>query len=255
DRQRPATGGAKETVSRQCGSVLQPALTIHKPEAPARARPSGVGFMWAALERYFDIKGRGSSVGRELRGAVATFLTMAYILVANPAILKQAQVPQESAVACTALAAGLCCLLMGLWANFPIALASGMGLNAVVAYQVAEASGSWQIAMGVVVLDGVVVFVFVLSGLREAMLQAIPLDLRRAIGAGIGLFIAFIGTVNARLVVTTGKPLPDPPVTFGSLAHPEAAVAAAGLLVMAVAPSPGGPRGLAPGIPVRTRPG
>ncbi|HKB38703.1 MAG TPA: NCS2 family permease [Gemmataceae bacterium] len=188
--------------------------------------------MWAALERYFDIKGRGSSVGRELRGAVATFLTMAYILVANPAILKQAQVPQESAVACTALAAGLCCVLMGLWANFPIALASGMGLNAVVAYQVAEASGSWQIAMGVVVLDGVVVFVFVLSGLREAMLQAIPLDLRRAIGAGIGLFIAFIGAVNAGIV--KADTVPGKPVKAGSLAEPEAALAVAGLLVMAV---------------------
>jgi len=190
--------------------------------------------MWAAVTRYFDLAGRGSSVGRELRGAVATFLTMAYILVANPAILEQAGVPKEPAIACTALAAGLCCLLMGLWANFPLALASGMGLNAVVAYQVTKASGSWETAMGVVVLDGFVVFVFVLSGLREAMLRAIPLDLRRAIGAGIGLFIAFIGTVNARLVVTTGRGYPDPPVTFGNLAQPDTAVAAGGLLVMAV---------------------
>src|SRR5262249_19460822 len=189
--------------------------------------------MWAAVGRYFDLAGRGSSVGRELRGAVATFLTMAYILFANRDILQAAEVPGHSVVACTALAAGACCLLMGLWANFPLALASGMGLNAVVAYQIAAQAGSWRVAMGLVVLDGVIIFVLVLLGLREAMLRAIPLDLRRAIGAGIGLFIAFIGAVNARIVVSTGKPFPAPPVTFGSLAEPHPAVAFLGLLVMA----------------------
>ncbi len=188
--------------------------------------------MRGAVGRYFDLEGRGTTAGRELRGAIATFLTMSYILFLNPDILSSAGVPAHSAVACTALAAGLCSLLMGLWANFPLAMASGMGLNAVVAFQVAAAAGSWQAAMGLVVLDGVVVFTLVLTGLREAMLHAIPLDLRRAIGAGIGLFVAFIGAVNAGIVVA--DKVPDKPVKAGSLANPEAAIAVAGLLLMAL---------------------
>ena len=155
----------------------------------------------SAVDRLFHISERGSTPAREARGAVATFLTMAYILFANPAILAAAGVPKESAIACTAAAAGISCLLMGIIANFPLALASGMGLNAVVAFQVAKAAGSWQTAMGLVVLDGVVILLLVLSGVREGVLKAIPADLRRAIGAGIGLFIAFIGLVNAGIVV------------------------------------------------------
>src|SRR5688500_11366867 len=125
--------------------------------------------MTETLARYFDFKGRGTSLATELRGAVATFLTMAYILFANPSILKAAGVPFESAVACTALAAGVCCILMGVVANYPIALASGMGLNAVVAFQVAKAAGGWQAAMGLVVLDGILILILVLLGLREAI--------------------------------------------------------------------------------------
>jgi AGZA family xanthine/uracil permease-like MFS transporter len=185
--------------------------------------------MTAALARYFRLEERGTSVAAELRGGLATFLTMAYILFANPAVLANANVPQASATACTAAAAGLCCLLMGFGANFPLALASGMGLNAVVAFQVATATGSWQTAMGLVVLDGLVVLLLVLSGLREAILHAIPADLRRAIGAGIGLFIAFIGLVGAKLVLP-GVP-GGPPVTFGTLRDPATAVAAFGLLL------------------------
>ena len=178
----------------------------------------------------------------ELRGAGATFLTMSYILFVNPAILSAAGVPFHSAVACTAAAAGLSSVLMGLFANFPIALASGMGLNAVVAYQVARDAGSWQTAMGLIVLEGLLVLLLVLVGLREAVLNAIPRDLRRAIGVGIGLFIAFIGLVNARLVVGPGGTVallakdPSatmPPVTYGSLRSPDTAVALAGLLATA----------------------
>jgi adenine/guanine/hypoxanthine permease len=174
--------------------------------------------------------------------ALATFLTMAYILFANPAILAAAGVPFQAAVACTALAAGICCLLMGLVGNFPIALASGMGLNAVVAYQIAPAAGSWQVAMGLVVLNGLVVLVLVLAGVREAVLDAVPRDLRLAIGGGIGLFIAFIGLVNAQLVVVPPGTLAGlaadpaavlPPVTYGSLSHPSAAIALAGLGITA----------------------
>jgi AGZA family xanthine/uracil permease-like MFS transporter len=190
----------------------------------------------------FDLDARGSTVARELRGAVATFLTMAYILVANPAILAGAGVPLEAAAAGTAAAAAICTLLMGLGANFPLALAPGMGLNAAVAFQVASQTGSWQTAMGLVVLDGLLVLAFVIGGLREAVMRAIPIDLRRAIGVGIGLFIALIGAVHARLVVVPSSsvvalghdPLAAvPPLGHGSLHAPEPLVALFGLLIIA----------------------
>jgi AGZA family xanthine/uracil permease-like MFS transporter len=195
------------------------------------------------LQRLFDLEARGTTVGREVRGGLATFLTMAYILVANPAILAAAGVPYQPAVAATAASAALCTLLMGLGANFPLALAPGMGLNAIIAFQIAPAAGSWQTAMGLVVLDGLVVLVLVALGLREAVMHAIPRDLRRAIGVGIGLFIALIGAVNARLVIVPASTVAElgqrpqsvlPPVTYGSLQTPEAAVAAVGLLGIAL---------------------
>jgi AGZA family xanthine/uracil permease-like MFS transporter len=182
------------------------------------------------LDRWFDLPGRGSTVARELRGAVATFLTMAYILFVNPQILAAAGVPQDSAVACTAAAAGVCCVLMGLWANFPLALASGMGLNGFVAFTLVKQAGlTWQTAMGLVVLDGLLILLLVLAGLREAVMRAIPRDLRLAIGAGIGLFIAFIGLQHARVVI-------DDPVTlvrFGSLRDATTAVSAIGVVITA----------------------
>ncbi|MDB5298108.1 MAG: Xanthine/uracil/vitamin permease [Phycisphaerales bacterium] len=183
------------------------------------------------LERTFQLKARGSTVGAELRGAAATFLTMAYILFVNPTILAKAGVPFGSAVACTALAAGVCSIGMGLYANFPIALAAGMGLNATVAFGLAPATGSWQTAMGLVVVDGLLVLVLVLIGLREAILRAIPHDLRLAIGAGIGLFIAFIGLTNAGFVVVGSAG--GPPLGVGRLTAPPTLVAAAGLVVTA----------------------
>lgn len=183
--------------------------------------------MTECLERYFDLRARGATIRGEVGGAVATYLTMAYILALNPAILQSA---------------GICTLLMGLCANFPLALASGMGLNAVVAFQIAGAAGSWQRAMGLVFWDGVVILILVLFGAREAVLAAIPVDLRRGIAGGIGFFIAFLGLVNAQLVVVPGGTVAIlhrdpgavlPPVTFGSLSHPPALVAFAGLLLTA----------------------
>lgn len=197
----------------------------------------------AAARAFFELDARGTTIGREVRGGAATFLTMAYILFANPAILAAAGMPFRPVVAATALASAAASLLMGFGANFPIALAPGMGLNAVVAYQVARAAGSWQAAMGLVVVDGVLMLILVLVGLREALLHAIPRDLRRAIGAGIGLFIAFIGAVNARIVVVPASTLAElsrsphailPPVTFGTLRDPETLVALAGLVATAV---------------------
>ena len=194
------------------------------------------------LQRLFQLAARGTTPAREARGALATFLTMAYILFANPAILSAAGMPQDAVVAATAAASALCCVLMGVGANFPIALAPGMGLNAVIAYQVAPAAGSWQTAMGLVVLDGLTMLVLVLVGFREALMRAIPRDLRRAIGVGIGLFIAFIGLVNARVVIVppgtvqalaSGARAALPPVTFGTLRDPQTSIALGGLLLIA----------------------
>lgn len=209
----------------------------------------------------FDLHGRGTTVGREVRGGITTFLTMAYILFANPSILAAAGIPFEAAAAATAAAAAICTLLMGLGANFPIALAPGMGLNAVVAFQVVGQTGSWQTAMGLVVLNGLLVLALVLAGVREAVMRAIPLDLRRAISVGIGLFIALIGAVNARLVVippssvaalNTNPLAIVPPVTHGSLQAAEPLLALAGLLIIAFLLSKRVPGAIVIGIAVAT---
>src|SRR5947209_8403828 len=178
----------------------------------------------------FDLTARRTTVGREFRGAIATFLTMAYILFVNGGILSAAGVDANAAVAGTALASAICCLLMGFIADFPLATAPGMGLNAVVAFQLAKAAGSWQAAMGVIVLDGIVMLVLVLAGLREAIMDAIPRALRLATGAGIGLFIAFIGLVNAKLILIN---IPDAPLQAGSVRDHDATVAIIGLVLMA----------------------
>src|SRR5688572_25633505 len=164
---------------------------------------------------------------------------MAYILVANPSILSAAGVPADAAVAATALTAGLASILMGLGANVPIALAPGMGLNAFLAFQVAPAAGGWRGAMGLIVLDGAIVLACVLLGLREAVARAIPVDLRRAIGVGIGLFIIFLGLVQAQLVVVPASTvsalaehpgLTLPPVTAGEWSAPGPLIAIAGFV-------------------------
>jgi len=196
-----------------------------------------------AMDSFFHLSARSTTLAREVRGGVATFLTMAYILFANPSILAAAGIPAEGALAATALAAALCSVLMGLVANVPIAMAPGMGLNAVVAFQIAASTGSWQAAMGLVVAEGLLVMALVIAGVREAVMTAIPVDLRRAIGVGIGLFIAFIGAVNARLVIVPGGTIAGlvadprstlPPVTAGTVAHPDTLVALAGLLLVGV---------------------
>jgi AGZA family xanthine/uracil permease-like MFS transporter len=168
----------------------------------------GIG---AALDRYFHISERGSTVRIELLAGVATFLTMAYILFVNPAILgaikdgQGTQLPFDQVLTVTALVAGCLTLLMGIYAKYPFALAAGLGLNAFVAFTLVAADKlTWPQAMGVIVAEGIVITILVLTGFREAVLHAIPMDLKRAIGIGIGMFIAFIGLVNAGIVVHPG---------------------------------------------------
>jgi adenine/guanine/hypoxanthine permease len=172
---------------------------------PRRNDPRQQG---GALDRYFHIHERGSTVERELRGGVVTFFTMAYIIVLNPLILGFApdvnghllgggSAPNLPAIAAaTALVAGLMTILMGVVANYPLALATGLGLNAFLAVSVATQM-SWADAMGLIVLEGLIILVLVLTGFRTAVFHAVPAQLKTAISVGIGLFIAFIGFVDA----------------------------------------------------------
>jgi adenine/guanine/hypoxanthine permease len=181
-------------------------MVTRSPKPAARAHATGTPTR--GLDAYFHISERGSTVRTELIAGVATWLTMAYILFVNPSILGalpdrngvQLSFPQVLTV--TALVAGVMTLAMGLWANYPFALAAGLGLNAFVAFTLVGAQGlTWPEAMGVIVIEGLVIAALVLTGFREAVMDAIPMDLKRAIGIGIGLFIAFIGLVNAGIVI------------------------------------------------------
>ncbi|HZD18949.1 MAG TPA: NCS2 family permease, partial [Actinomycetota bacterium] len=160
------------------------------------------------LEGFFHLSERGTNVRTEVIAGLATWLTMAYILVVNPQILSSLpdptgeSLPFDQLVSVTALAAGVLTLAMGLFTNYPFAMAAGLGLNAFVAFTLVGTAGlSWPQAMGVIVIEGLVIAALVLTGLREAVLNAIPMDLKRAIGIGIGLFIALIGLVDAGIVV------------------------------------------------------
>ncbi len=159
---------------------------------------------------FFNIHERGSSVGTEVRAGVTTFLVMAYIIFVNPSILSAAGFDAPAVAAGTALVAGLLCILMGVVANVPIAMAAGLGINGAVAFGLVLTNGlTPEGAMGVIVLEGLIVLALVLVGLREAIMNAVPMALKRAIGVGIGLFILFIGFVDAGLI---RQPVGDGPV-------------------------------------------
>jgi AGZA family xanthine/uracil permease-like MFS transporter len=183
------------------------------------------------LDRFFRLRDRGTSVGTEARSALVTFLTMAYILFVNPQILSQSGMPADDVVLATALSAAVATLVMGLYANFPFALAPGMGLNAFFTFGVVAGLGvSWQVALAAVFVEGVLFLVLSLSGARTALLNAIPRSIKLGATGGIGLFLAIIGLENAGLVV-------DDPVTLvrmGEVTEPLAALALAGILVAGV---------------------
>ena len=160
------------------------------------------------LDSYFKLTERGTSVGTEVRAGIATFLVMAYIIFLNPAILGEAGYDPAGVAAATALAAGVLSIAMGLIANYPLAMAAGLGINGAVAFGLVLGSGlSLEGAMGVIVLEGLVVTALVLLGFREAVMKAVPNSLKYAIGVGIGLFILFIGFVNGGLI-TSGAGVP-----------------------------------------------
>jgi AGZA family xanthine/uracil permease-like MFS transporter len=174
-----------------------------------------------AVDRYFAISDRGSTFGREIRGGFATFFTMAYILVLNPIILGSAEdkfgahLSGPQLVTATALVAAVMTAIMGLGGNLPLAIAAGLGLNAVVAFQIAPLM-SWPDAMGLIVLEGLLICALVVTGLREAVMRAIPSALKQAISVGIGLFIAFIGFIDAGFATRIPGDTGSVPVQLGA---------------------------------------
>jgi AGZA family xanthine/uracil permease-like MFS transporter len=170
----------------------------------------------------FMMAERGSNLSTEILGGVTTFLTMAYIVAVNPLILSDAGIPFSAALTATCFGAAIMTLIMGLVANRPVALASGMGISTLITYSLCLNQGvDWRVAMACVFLEGLIILILVICGLREAIMNAIPVDLRRAIGIGIGLFIAFIGLKGGGIVCPSESTL----VTMGSITDPVVIVA------------------------------
>ena len=196
--------------------------------------------MAGAIERYFRMRERSTDLGTEVRAGLTTFMVMAYIVFVNPIVLGYIGVPGlegkglpfAATLTVTCLTAGLLSIAMGLASNYPLALAPGMGLNAVVAFELVAGRGlTWPQAMTVVFLEGLVITLLVLTRFREAVMDAVPVGLKQAISVGIGLFIAFIGFFSAGFVV---KPASGPlPVALGSFGGLPSVVFLLGFLLTA----------------------
>ncbi len=183
------------------------------------------------LERLFQLKENHTTVRRELLAGLTTFMTMAYIIVVNPRILADAGMPIEGVLFATCISSAAATLVMGLWANYPIALAPGMSLNAYFTYSIVVGRGvPWTTALGVVFLSGVLFLLLTLTRVREQIVNSIPACLKHSTAAGIGLFIAFVGLKNAKLVVAQ----PETLVTLGSFSDRQVQLATLGLVLTAV---------------------
>ena len=181
-----------------------------------------------SLDRYFKLTENQTTVRRELVGGLTTFTTMAYIIVVNPQILAQAGMPAEGVVFATCLSSAVASLVMGLYANYPIAMAPGMSLNAYFTYSVCLGMGiPWRTALGVVFFSGVLFVLLTVTRVREQIVNGIPDSLKHSTAAGIGMFIAFVGMRNAKLIVAN-------PATFvgiGNFASPEVLAACVGIVL------------------------
>ncbi|WP_455648490.1 NCS2 family permease [Nocardia salmonicida] len=189
------------------------------------------------IDGYFGISSSGSSFKREAMAGTVTFLAMSYVLAVNPSILGDEGalgdkgIPMQAVFTATAVAAVFGTLVMGIWAKYPIALAPGMGLNAFFAYTVVLGMGiPWQVALSGTLLSGIIFFVLAITKVRERILNAIPLQMKFAVGAGIGLFVAFLGLKNAGIVVNSDSTL----VTLGDLTEGTTLLALFGLIVTVV---------------------
>jgi len=219
------------------GGILARMTTLDTAPPPP---PPGADTGATALDRYFRITERRTNVNREVRGGFATFFTMAYIIVLNPIILSAGadingdhlSVPQLVTV--TALVAAVMTAIMGIVGNVPLAIAAGLGLNSVLAFQIAPTM-TWPEAMGLVVIEGIGIVILAATGLRETILHAIPMAMKQAISVGIGLFIAFIGLVDAGFVTTPkGAAVPVQLGATGRLTGWPVVVFAFGLLLTIV---------------------
>ncbi|WP_070156160.1 NCS2 family permease [Sphingobium phenoxybenzoativorans] len=189
------------------------------------------GGLRSALDRRFALVERGTTVRTEVLAGVTTFLTMAYIVLVNPAILGQAGMPPAAVAAATCFAAAFASILMGFAANTPLALAPGMGLNAYFSFTVVQQMGvPWPVALGCVFLSGVAFLLLTLAGIRQLIVTTIPLHLFAAVAGGIGLFLGFIGLRNAGIVVSN----PATSVGLGDLRTPAVGLALFGLLLIAI---------------------
>ena len=197
------------------------------------------------FEKFFKLSENGTNVRTEILAGITTFVTMAYILLVNPIVLKDAGLDQGAVFMATALASAIATLFMGVYANYPFALAPGMGLNAFFAYVMVGKMGiPWQTALGAVFLSGIIAVIVTLTGLRELLIRAIPMSLKHAVGAGIGLFIAFIGFKNSGIVISN----PDTFLDLGNFRDPAVLLAAVGLIITAVLVAKGVKGGILLGI-------
>lgn len=169
------------------------------------------------MEKFFKVNEHNSDMKKEVLAGITTFLTMAYIIAVNPSILSATGMDAGALVTATCLVAGLSTIFMGVYANLPFALASGMGLNAFFAYTVVLGMGEpWQVALAAVFVEGIIFIILSLTNVREAVVNSIPMNLKYAVTAGIGLFIAFLGFIGAGVVVNNDATL----VGMGNLTAP-----------------------------------
>ncbi len=182
------------------------------------------------LSNFFKLAENNTDVNRELMAGLTTFITMAYIIFVNPQLMASSGMDQGASFVGTCLAATLACLVMGIFANWPVGLAPGMGLNAFFTFTVVGEMGySWQVALGAVMIAGVLFFLMSVTPLRRWMLDSIPLNLRIAMGSGVGLFIGFIGLKSGGIIVANGATF----VSMGDLTNPETLMAALGFILIA----------------------
>lgn len=184
-----------------------------------------------ALNKFFHLQEKGTTVKTEIIAGITTFLAMAYILGVNPMVLSSTGMPVESVFMATALSAAIASIIMGVIANYPVALAAGMGVNALFAYTICGAMGySWQAALAAVMVSGLVFVVISVTGIRKKIIDAIPVQMKLAIGAGIGFFIAFVGLKNAAIIIANDATF----VGVGDFSSPRVLLSVLGILITIV---------------------
>ena len=187
--------------------------------------------MKAFLDNFFKTKSHNTDIQTEIVAGITTFITMAYIIFVNPQMMAQTGMDHGAIFVGTCLAAALACLFMGLFANWPVGLAPGMGLNAFFTYTVVGEMGyAWETALGAVFIAGVLFFIMSITPLRRWMLDSIPLNLRVAMGAGVGLFIGFIGLKNGGIIISDGATF----LSLGDFANSSTLLAGLGFLLIAI---------------------